>query len=231
MSSSPDPRKREGKDVSGMFNALAGCYDRLNRTMTLGQDQKWRRALVEAACQTDPKRVLDLASGTGDVALLFQNRGIEVTACDFSAEMLDRARQKGVRQTVPADALALPFDDESFDAVTVAWGFRNFEDRVRAAGEILRVLRPGGGFFILESSEPDGWTRPFHRLYCRRVIPRLGALLAGNPSAYRYLVDTVAEFPSPDQLAKDLNQYGFEETHWRCFFFGAACLHCARKPE
>lgn len=215
-----------------MFGALSGCYDRLNRTMTLGQDQRWRKAMVEATCRHEPKpkHVLDLASGTGDVALLFQKNGIHVIACDFSAAMLARAEDKGVRETRVADALNLPFENESFDAVTVAWGFRNFEDRELAAREVWRVLRPGGGFFILESSEPDDWTRPFHRLYCRQIIPRLGALLAGNAAAYHYLVETVAEFPAPTKLAEDLEHCGFTGVRWRTFFFGAACLHSAEKP-
>ncbi|MEM6822687.1 MAG: ubiquinone/menaquinone biosynthesis methyltransferase [Verrucomicrobiota bacterium] len=226
----PSPKRREPEQVCSMFDSLVSCYDRLNRTMTLGMDRSWRRQLRDSALKQDPKWVLDLASGTGDVALLFQESGVRVTAGDFCPSMLKEAERKGVKDTQIVEASALPFTDASFDAVTVAWGFRNFQDRQKAAQEVYRVLRPGGGFFILESSEPRDWTRPFYRLYCRNLIPRLGQFISGNRSAYRYLVETMADFPPPDELAGLLTQWGYHRINWKTMGLGAVCLHQAFKP-
>ncbi|MGF1677815.1 MAG: ubiquinone/menaquinone biosynthesis methyltransferase [Candidatus Methylacidiphilales bacterium] len=210
-----------------MFAALVGCYDRLNMVMTCGMDRRWRRLLVEAALSRGASRVLDLASGTGDVALLLQQRGVDVTAADFCAPMLKEAKRKGVLETIEADALNLPFGECSFDVVTIAWGFRNFSNRARALSEIRRVLKPGGGLYILESSAPEGWPRPFHQFYCHRVIPAWGWLLARHVPAYRYLARTVSDFPSPPELARQLETAGFSSVSWRVLGMGAVCLHSA----
>jgi len=228
--SSPDPSQRQPDAVCGMFSSLVSCYDRLNWTMTLGMDRLWRKRLVELTLTHQPGKVLDLAAGTGDVTLLLQESGIDVVASDFCEPMLERAREKGVKQTLAADALDLPFEDESFDAVTVAWGYRNFTDRSRAAQEVQRVLKPGGWFHILESSEPNDWRRPFHRMYCQIFFPLVGKLVAGNAGAYSYLANTVADFPKPVDLAKQLKDYGFTSIKWEPLGMGAVCLHCAQKP-
>jgi len=166
---SPDPARRDPSLVREMFGGLVSDYDRLNRIMTLGQDWGWRRQLVRQVMKFSPHRVLDLAAGTGELSLLFQKTGVDVVAADFSEPMLTRAREKGVREIRLADALNLPFEDQSFDAVTIAWGFRNFSDRAAGSSEIYRVLKPGGVFAILESSEPEDWRRFAHRLGGRRL--------------------------------------------------------------
>lgn len=229
MPSSPDPSQRQPDAVCGMFSSLVNCYDRLNMTMTLGMDRLWRRKLVQSALQHQPIKVLDLAAGTGDVALLLQQAGLEVIASDFCEPMLERAREKGVHCTQVADALELPFEDAAFDAVTVAWGYRNFTDREKAAQEVRRVLKPGGWFHILESSEPDDWRRPFHRIYCQTFFPLLGKIVAGNAGAYNYLANTVADFPKPDALKKQLEDIGFSQVTWKSLGLGAVCLHSAKK--
>jgi demethylmenaquinone methyltransferase/2-methoxy-6-polyprenyl-1,4-benzoquinol methylase len=229
MSNSPDPATRQPDAVCGMFTSLVSCYDRLNRTMTLGMDRMWRKRLVKLTLNNHPAAVLDLAAGTGDVALLLQQGGVDVMAADFCEPMLVRAREKGVKQTQVADALALPFEDASYDAVTVAWGYRNFTDRDQAAQEVLRVLRPGGWFHILESSEPDDWRRPFHRMYCQTFFPLIGKLVAGNADAYNYLANTVADFPQPELLKTQLEDLGFTNVVWESLGMGAVCLHSAQK--
>ncbi len=229
MTASPDPTQRQPDAVCGMFSSLVSCYDRLNWTMTLGMDRLWRKRLVELTLKNNPDRVLDLAAGTGDVALLLQQSGIDVMASDFCAPMLERAEAKGVKHTQVADALDLSFDDASFDAVTVAWGYRNFTDREKAAQEVLRVLKPGGWFHILESSEPNDWRRPFHRLYCQTFFPLIGKLVAGNADAYSYLANTVADFPQPEILKQQLEALGFTNVVWESMGMGAVCLHSAQK--
>ncbi|MEM6601298.1 MAG: ubiquinone/menaquinone biosynthesis methyltransferase [Verrucomicrobiota bacterium] len=229
MLSSPDPSQRQPDAVCGMFRSLVDCYDRLNLTMTFGMDRLWRKRLVELTLQNQPTKVLDLAAGTGDVALLLQESGVEVMASDFCEPMLERAREKGVKHTQVADALELPFEDAAFDAVTVAWGYRNFTDREKAAQEVRRVLKPGGWFHILESSEPDDWRRPFHRLYCQTFFPLIGKVVAGNADAYSYLANTVAEFPKPEALKTRLGEIGFTNVTWESLGMGAVCVHSSQK--
>lgn len=175
------------------FDTIARTYDRLNRLMTLGLDRRWRKRALRGV----QGNVLDVACGTGDMAVSLVERGCTVTGIDLSEEMLAIARQKAPMVTfMIADAEHLPFPDASFDAVTCAFGVRNFVHLEQGLGEMLRVLKPGGRMVILELATPDSAIiRPFYNLYTKHIIPWLGSRIAGNREAYTYLPDSIARFP------------------------------------
>ncbi|RIH85355.1 Ubiquinone/menaquinone biosynthesis C-methyltransferase UbiE [Meiothermus luteus] len=219
-----------------MFSEIAPRYDLLNRVLSAGVDRRWRKALVEAALERGPKRILDLATGTGDVALLLKRLApqAEVIGGDFAPPMLELARLKARRagleiSFVQADALALPFPDHRFDLVTIAFGFRNFADHERALAELHRVIAPGGRLCILEfPPPPKGGLGRLYRLYFTRILPLIGGLISGNPGAYRYLPESVERFPDPPTLATMMGLAGFE-THYRPLTGGIAALHVGDK--
>jgi demethylmenaquinone methyltransferase/2-methoxy-6-polyprenyl-1,4-benzoquinol methylase len=207
-----------------MFDRISPVYDLMNRTMTLGLDQRWRR-LTAAAVVRPGDRVLDACCGTGDLALAAVAAGGRVTGLDFSQRMLERARRKSAAlDWVEGDLLALPFDDGSFEAATVGFGVRNVEDLERALAELRRVLRRGGRVGILEITRPRGFLAPFYRLWFDRFVPLLGRFLPGG-SAYTYLPASVRRFPGPDDLAKELRRAGFGDVRYRLFAGGIVALH------
>ncbi|HSB38272.1 MAG TPA: ubiquinone/menaquinone biosynthesis methyltransferase [Gaiellaceae bacterium] len=210
--------------VRSMFDRISPVYDAMNRTMTMGLDQRWRRAAVAAVVRPGD-RVLDACSGTGDLAVAALRAGGRVTGLDFSERMLKRAGRKGPEvEWVQGDALALPFEDGSFDAATVGFGVRNLDDLERGLAELRRVLRPGGRVAILEITRPRGLLAPFYRLWFDGLVPLLGRLLPGG-SAYTYLPASVRRFPGPDDLAGLLRGAGFEDVRWRTFAGGIVALH------
>jgi demethylmenaquinone methyltransferase/2-methoxy-6-polyprenyl-1,4-benzoquinol methylase len=213
--------------VRSMFDRISPVYDAMNRTMTMGLDQRWRRAAVSAVVQPGD-RVLDACCGTGDLAVAAHEAGGEVTGVDFSERMLERARRKsGEVEWVQGDALALPFPDGAFDAATVGFGVRNLDDLERGLAELRRVLRPGGRLAILEITRPSGLLAPFYRLWFDGFVPLLGKLLPGG-SAYTYLPASVRRFPGPDELASLLGTAGFEDVRWRTFGGGIVALHIGK---
>ena len=210
--------------VRTMFDRISPVYDAMNRTMTLGLDQRWRRATAEAAVRPGD-RVLDACCGTGDLAVAAKAAGGRVTGLDFSRRMLERARRKSSEiEWVRGDALELPFGDASFDAATVGFGARNLDDLERGLAELRRVLRPGGRLAILEITRPRGLLAPFYRLWFDRLVPLLGRVLPGG-SAYTYLPASVRRFPGPEELAELLRSAGFENVRWRLFAGGIVALH------
>jgi demethylmenaquinone methyltransferase / 2-methoxy-6-polyprenyl-1,4-benzoquinol methylase len=210
--------------VRTMFDRISPVYDAMNRTMTMGLDQRWRRATATAVVRPGD-RVLDVCCGTGDLALAARRAGGRVTGLDFSERMLERARRKAAEiEWVRGDALALPFEDGSFDAATVAFGVRNLDDLERGLSELRRVLRAGGRVAILEITRPRGLLAPFYRLWFDRLVPLLGKLLPGG-SAYTYLPASVRRFPRPEELASLLRAAGFEDVRWRTFAGGIVALH------
>ena len=210
--------------VRTMFDRISPVYDAMNRTMTMGLDQRWRRATVAAVVRAGD-RVLDACCGTGDLALAARRRGGRVTGLDFSQPMLERARRKAPEiEWVCGDALALPFEDGAFDAATVGFGVRNLDDLERGLAELRRVLRVGGRVAILEITRPSGLLAPFYRLWFDGLVPLLGKLLPGG-SAYTYLPASVRRFPGPDELASLLRAGGFEDVRWRTFAGGIVALH------
>jgi demethylmenaquinone methyltransferase / 2-methoxy-6-polyprenyl-1,4-benzoquinol methylase len=209
-----------------MFDRIAPVYDAMNRVMTAGLDRRWRRVTVEQVVRKGD-RVLDACCGTGDLAIAARSRGAGVVGLDFSEAMLERARTKSSDiEWIRGDVLALPFDDASFDAVTVGFGVRNVDDLKAGLGELRRVLRPGGRVGILEITRPRGALAPFYRLWFDRVVPALGRVLPGG-AAYTYLPASVRRFPGPEELASLLGAAGFEAVRFRLFAGGIVALHVA----
>src|SRR5512133_161269 len=185
--------------VQTMFDRIAPVYDVMNRVMTAGLDQRWRRATVHAVVEPGD-RVLDAACGTGDLAIVAAKAGATVTGLDFSEKMLQRARRKKPDlEWIQGDLLALPFEDDTFDAATVGFGVRNVSDLPGSIAELRRVLRPGGRLGILEITRPRGPLRFFYSLWFDRIVPLLGKVLPGG-EAYTYLPASVRRFPGPDDL-------------------------------
>ena len=223
--------------VRAMFAEIAPRYDLLNRLLSGGVDQRWRRLAVRLAVEKAPRRILDVATGTGDVALLLKQRApeAEVVGADFTPEMLELARAKARRAGlelpfVEADALALPFADASFDALTVAFGFRNFADYTRGLAEFHRALAPGGRAVILEfPPPPEGALGRVYRFYFGRLLPWIGGVISGRPQAYRYLPESVERFPAPARLAAMMEEAGFR-VRYRLLTAGIAAVHVGDKP-
>ncbi len=212
--------------VRRMFDRIAPVYDAMNRTMTAGLDQRWRRQTAGAVVRPGDA-VLDACCGTGDLAIACARAGGRVTGLDFSERMLERARRKAPElEWVRGDLLALPFDDASFDAATVGFGVRNVEDLERALAELRRVLRDGGRVGILEITRPRGVLAPFYRFWFDGVVPLLGKLLPGG-SAYTYLPASVRRFPEPEPLAALIAAAGFGDVRFRRFAGGIVALHRA----
>jgi demethylmenaquinone methyltransferase / 2-methoxy-6-polyprenyl-1,4-benzoquinol methylase len=212
--------------VQRMFDRIAPVYDAMNRIMTAGLDRRWRRITVEQVVDRGD-RVLDACCGTGDLALAARARGADVIGLDFSERMLERARAKsGEVEWVRGDVLALPFDDASFDSVTVGFGVRNVDDLEAGLRELRRMLRSGGRIGILEITRPRGVLAPFYRLWFDRAVPLLGKVLPGG-AAYTYLPASVRRFPAPEDLASLLETAGFTAVRFRLFAGGIVALHVA----
>jgi demethylmenaquinone methyltransferase / 2-methoxy-6-polyprenyl-1,4-benzoquinol methylase len=212
--------------VRQMFDRIAGVYDRMNSVMTAGMHHRWRERAVDLAAVGPRSRALDVATGTGDLAVELARRGADVVGCDFSEAMLEHARAKAPAVRFEwADALALPYGDDSFDAATVGFGARNFSDLGQGLAEMARVVRPGGRVVVLEITTPQ---RPplstFFGLWFDRVVPRLGRL-AGDPDAYAYLPASVRRFPGPDGLAAAMTAAGMERVRWILTAGGIIALH------
>jgi demethylmenaquinone methyltransferase/2-methoxy-6-polyprenyl-1,4-benzoquinol methylase len=211
-------------DVRSMFDRIAPVYDAMNRLMTAGLDRRWRRETAAAVVRPGD-RVLDVACGTGDLALAAAAAGGRVTGVDFSTRMLERARRKSSAvEWLEADALALPFDDASFDVVTSGFGVRNFADLEAGLRELRRVLGPGGRIGVLEITQPHGALRPFFRVWFDRVVPLMGKVLPGG-GAYTYLPASVRRFPGPGDLAAALERAGFADVRYRLFAGGIVAVH------
>jgi len=224
--------------VQRMFAAIAHRYDFLNHFLSLSTDKQWRRIAVDKVADLRLPSVapvcIDLCTGTGDLAIAVHRRlGVTVIASDFCHPMLQRAAAKirtvgfetGI-QAVGADALALPFPEASFDVATMAFGLRNLEDPARGLLEVRRILKPGGAAIILEFSKPVVPVfRQVFNFYFRNVLPQLGAAISGDKAAYRYLPDSVAMFPSQDELAGLMRLAGFADVAYRNLYGGIAALH------
>ena len=225
---------KESSEIQGMFGRIAHRYDLLNRTLSLGQDVSWRRFVARRVAAIDHLRVLDVCTGTGDLALTV---GGGVVGADFCLPMLERARLKArrLRQPLPlcaADALRLPFAEATFDVVTVAFGIRNFADLEVGLGELVRVLRPGGVLLVLEFSRPRGVLAPLLGWWVRHVPPRVGRWLSGDAEAYDYLPASVSTFPEGPAMCRGLESAGLTDVTVRPLTGGVASLYeGARPPE
>jgi len=225
--------------VERMFSAIAPRYDFLNRVLSAGRDRVWRREAIRATALPPGGRLLDLCTGTGDMALeaARQFPTATVAGVDFSAAMIDLGRRKIARARVAdrvrlcvAPAEALPFGDGVFDAVTVAFGLRNVPERRQALAEIRRVLTPAGRAVILEFTTPSRrWFRRVYLWYFHRILPAIGGFISGHPSAYRYLPASVRDFPPPEELAAWMTEAGFHDVSYRFLTAGIAAIHVGNK--
>jgi len=218
--------------VRDAFARIADRYVLTNHVLSCGADVWWRKVVTSRVRKWKPARLLDVASGTGDLALEIQNQcpECEVTATDFCAEMLAHAASRGVAKTLVADALLLPFKDREFDAVTVAFGLRNMADYPAALREMLRVLKPGGHLLILDFSLPGGFLRTPYRLYLHHVLPRMAGLLTGQRDAYEYLGGSIEAFPSGTAMCELLESCGFAATSATPLTGGVVAIYEGTRP-
>lgn len=239
-----DAGSSKGRQVERMFDSIAPAYDFMNGAMSFGLHRYWRdRALkaLRALVHDESPKILDVATGTGDVAfrLLEMFPEGEVTGLDLSEGMLGVARRKLARMDESfqsrvrfeqGDSLNLKYDGEMYDAVTVAYGVRNFENLRRGFSEMYRVLRPGGVLCVIELARPDArLTGAAYDIYARHVIPTVGRLVSGDSRAYTYLPESIAAAPQRDALIEIMRESGFRTASWRQLTFGAVCIYLAVK--
>lgn len=228
--------KERADYVRDMFAGIAGRYDVMNRLMTAGQDVKWRKYVIEQAHLPAHGRILDIATGTGDIAqeALDQVPDVQAVGGDFTIEMMQVGKQYPERQAIQwvgSDTLALPFISDYFDAVTSGFLMRNVIDVEKALQEQFRILKPGGRIVILESSPPKkNILRPFILIHLNYIIPTLGKLIAGTSEAYTYLPESTKGFRSPEDLAQVMARQGFENVSFKLFMFGTIAVHVGQKP-
>ena len=225
--------------VEAMFNNIAPTYDRLNHTLSLGIDRRWRREAIDALKPFAPQSVLDIATGTGDFAILAARRlkPDSIIGVDISEGMMDvgreKVKQEGLDNTISFkkdDCTALTFDDDSFDAVTVAYGARNFEDLEAGLREMCRVLHPGGHLMLVELTTPPRFPmKQLFAFYSHTVMPFIGRLISHDNSAYTYLPRSMEAFPQAEQLVPTLKKCGFSDVQFKRFTFGLSTMYLATK--
>ncbi len=218
-----------------MFGRIAARYDVANRLLSGGIDIWWRKRLIRAVARHHPTDVLDLATGSGDVAFALAEHlpaGTPITGMDFCRPMLDEARAKQKQREHGADitfregdGLNLPIRDETYDAATISFGLRNMADRHRCLSELHRVLRPDGRLWVLEFSQPYAWLRPFYYVYLRYLLPLIAGVVTGDKSAYDYLCGSIAGFPTHDGIAAEMRAAGFDEVECHRLTGGIVALH------
>ena len=222
------------RSVRDMFARISPRYDLLNHLLSGNSDKRWRRIVVEKLrpLLSPGAQVLDVACGTGDLSIaLFEHTAARVTGVDFCRPMLERAARKQPRIAfVEGDALRLPFGNDVFDAVTIAFGLRNLSSVEQGLGELRRVLKPNGWAAILEFSKPvvPGF-RSLAAVYCTRLLPRIGGMISGSRSAYEYLPDSVSRFPDQETLSGMMRVAGFAEVGFQNLTGGVAALHTGRR--
>ncbi|MGY3791154.1 bifunctional demethylmenaquinone methyltransferase/2-methoxy-6-polyprenyl-1,4-benzoquinol methylase UbiE [uncultured Aquimarina sp.] len=233
-----DKTTTKKEQVTEMFDTISGNYDGLNRVISFGIDVKWRKKVVKIVSKTQPKNILDVATGTGDLAInLAETGATEIVGLDISAGMLDVGKDKikakkldQIITMVKGDGESLPYEDNYFDAITVAFGVRNFEDLEQGLSEIYRVLKPKGIFVVLETSVPT--KTPYkqgYKLYTSSILPLIGKIFSKDRSAYSYLSESAAAFPYGNAFNNILRKIGFIEVEDHPQTFGVATIYTATK--
>ena len=219
--------------VRNAFSAIASRYVATNHVLSLGIDFLWRARVAQRVCEWKPQNLLDIATGTGDLALALQAAcpEMEITGSDFCPPMLEVARQRGLKHLVEADALNLPFENESYECVTVAFGLRNMASYPKAIAEMYRVLRPGGHLVILDFSLPSPPLKAPYRWYLHRILPTIGSWMTGHKDAYAYLGQSIEDFPAGKALCQLLEEGGFCEAEFEPLSLGIASLYVAYKAH
>ncbi|MBC7486875.1 MAG: bifunctional demethylmenaquinone methyltransferase/2-methoxy-6-polyprenyl-1,4-benzoquinol methylase UbiE [Cytophagaceae bacterium] len=226
------------EQVRFMFNNIAGTYDKLNRIISLGIDQRWRRRAIEILAKENPAAILDVATGTADFALAASSlQRVKIMGIDIAEDMLSIGREKvkarGLEQRIElicADSENLPFESNKFDATIVSFGVRNFENLEKGLSEILRVIKPGGIMIVLEGSTPQHQPiKFFYRLYVTKLLPWVGRIISKDKSAYQYLPDSIKAFPCGADFTAILDRVGFKKTYYEEQTFGVCTIYVGRK--
>ncbi|MEZ4875596.1 MAG: bifunctional demethylmenaquinone methyltransferase/2-methoxy-6-polyprenyl-1,4-benzoquinol methylase UbiE [Flavobacteriaceae bacterium] len=234
-----ESQQNKKEQVEQMFDTISGEYDGLNRVISLGSDVAWRKKVVAYVAEKEPQTILDIATGTGDLALQFaqKTRASQIVGLDLSEGMLLVAQKKAAKhafenrlQFVKGDSEALPFEKDSFDAITVSFGIRNFEDLEKGLSEIYRVLRPNGTFVILETSVPTKFPwKQGYAMYSKGILPIIGRIFSKDKVAYRYLSESASVFPFGEKLNNILRKIGFIEVENKPQTLGVATIYLATK--
>lgn len=234
--SDSDLSKKE--QVEQMFDNISEKYDLLNRILSMGIDVQWRKKVVKAVQKTQPQRVLDIATGTGDLAIqIAKATDAKITGFDLSAGMLEVGKKKIAKENlsdriemIQGDAEKMPFENDTFDVITVAFGVRNFEHLDVGLAEIFRVLKPGGKFIILEFSQPESFPmKQLYGFYSKQILPRIGKKISKDQSAYTYLPDSVKAFPYGKEMLAILKKANFNHTSNKKLTFGIASIYESSK--
>ena len=222
---------QDPKFVKGAFAKIADRYVVTNHVLSMGTDILWRKKVGRMVREWKPEKVLDVATGTGDLALEIQRKcpDAKVLGTDFCPEMLAHATKSGVMETQVADAMNLPFGDGEFDVVTVAFGLRNMENWEGALKEMGRVIRPGGHLLVLDFSQPQGLLKKPYTFYLNKVLPRIAGLLTGQGGAYRYLAGSIGEFPYAEKMVALFEKAGFVEASCDPLSGGIASIYVGEK--
>jgi demethylmenaquinone methyltransferase/2-methoxy-6-polyprenyl-1,4-benzoquinol methylase len=209
-----------------MFDEVASAYDRTNDLLSFYQSRLWRRVLRSEVAPKAPMRILDIAAGTGTSSMALLAEGVEVVAADFSKGMLAEGKKRYPQlEFVFADAMKLPFEDASFDVVTMSFGLRNVADHKVALKEFFRVLKPSGRLVICEFSHVSGFLGRLYRWYLRNVLPVVAKLVSSNPQAYSYLSESIEAWPKQPELRDDISAAGFDSASYRNLTFGIVAIH------
>ena len=233
-----DSNLSKKEQVTKMFDAISNEYDGLNRVISFGIDVKWRNKVVDIVGKTNPDSILDIATGTGDLAInLAKTKALKIIGLDISDGMLEVGRKKieklqlnNTIEMVLADSEKMPFEENSFDAITVAFGVRNFENLERGLAEFFRVLKPDGVVIILEFSKPRYFPmKQFYLFYFFKILPFIGRLVSKDSSAYSYLPESVMAFPDDQKFLSVLQNTGFSKTSQKRLTFGIATIYIAQK--
>ena len=234
----PDKSKQDSKKIQirDMFNDISSRYDQINKMMTLTMDKNWRKTVYNLSMQDNPTKIIDIATGTGDIALCFANDNVEVVGIDNASMMLDLANEKSMK--IPnvkfqlEDAENMSFENNTFDAATVGFGVRNFEDLNQGLREIKRVLKPGKKLIILETAVPSfSIVRFGYFLYTKLIIPVLGKMIAKNQQAYQYLSTSAEHFPHGIEFQIILEKLGFKDIKIKYLSLGIVNIYTAIKPK
>ena len=233
----PDNSKNESKkiQIKNMFNDISSRYDQINKMMTLNMDKNWRNIVYKLSMQNGPSKIIDIATGTGDIALCFAKDNVQVVGVDNASMMLDLANKKSMGLSnirfQLEDAENMSFDDNTFDVATIGFGVRNFENLEQGLSEIKRVLRPGKKLIILETAVPSFFIFRFgYFLYTKLIVPVLGRMIAKNQQAYQYLSTSAEHFPHGKEFKMILEKAGFENIQIKYLSLGIVNIYSASKP-
>ena len=234
-----DSELSKKEQVAGMFDDIAGRYDFLNRFLSAGIDTRWRKKAISYLKDIKPQQILDVATGTADVAIMASHLlnpkkiiGIDISQgmLDIAVKKVEKAGLQGSIELLKGDSEAINFNENSFDAVTVAFGVRNFQHLEKGLSEILRVLKPGGKLVVLEFSKPSlPFVRSFYKFYMKIVTPNMGKLFSKNRSAYKYLDESIKKFPEGKNFTTILDNVGFKQTFSKSLSLGICTIYCGVK--